>query len=85
MKNIVRVEKMFKLPDAGSLKAFADVVINEYVVIRGVRIMEGKKGLFVGLPKEQGKDNKWYDIVTCMSAQAYEDISNAVIEHYNKK
>lgn len=85
MKNIIRVEKMFKLSDAGLLRAFADVVINEYVVIRGVRIMEGKKGLFVGLPREQGKDNKWYDTVTCMSAQAYEDISNAVIEHYNKK
>ena len=77
-----QVEKMFCLPDAGKLKAFADISVNEALVIRGVRILEGKKGLFVSMPQEQGKDSKWYDQVVCKSASLYEELSDKVIEHY---
>ena len=77
-----KVEKMFCLPDAGKLKAFADISVNEALVIRGVRILEGKKGLFVSMPQEQGKDNKWYDQVVCKSASVYESLSSTVVDHY---
>jgi stage V sporulation protein G len=79
-----KVEKMFCLPDAGKLKAFADISVNEVLIIRGVRILEGKKGLFVSMPQEQGKDNKWYDQVVCKSAGIYETLSQTVIEHFQK-
>ncbi len=78
------VEKMYRLPDAGGLKAFADVSINDVLVIRGVRVLEGKKGLFVSMPQEQGKDNHWYDQVVCRSASVYEEFSQKVIEHFQK-
>lgn len=77
------VEKMYKFPDAGHLKAFCDVCVNDSIVIKGVRIVEGKKGLFIGMPSEQGKDNKWYDQVVCKDARTFEDLSNVVIQHYN--
>ncbi len=78
------VERMFCLPDNGKLKAFADVVINDALVIKGVRLLNGKKGLFVSMPQEQGKDDKWYDQVVCKSASLYEELSDKVIEHYKK-
>jgi DNA-binding cell septation regulator SpoVG len=58
--------------------------VNEVLIIRGVRILEGKKGLFVSMPQEQGKDNKWYDQVVCKSAGIYETLSQTVIEHFQK-
>ena len=86
MSNVTfKVEKMFRLPEAGSLKAFADVSVNDALIIRGVRILEGKKGIFVSMPKEQGKDNKWYDQVTCTSAEVFEKLSLTVMEHYDQK
>ena len=78
------VEKMYRLPDAGGLKAFADVCVNDVLVIRGVRVLEGKKGLFVSMPKEQGKDNCWYDQVVCRSTAVYDEFSKKVVEHYQK-
>ena len=75
------VEKMFRLPDAGSLKAFADVSVNDVLVIKGVRVLSGKKGLFVSMPAEQGKDNRWYDQVVLKSAEVYESFSRTVLEH----
>ena len=79
------VEKMYRLPDAGSLKAFADIAVNDALVIRGVRILEGKKGLFVSLPKEQAKDNRWYDQVVCKTASVFEDLSLTLMNHYQKE
>ncbi|MBF0331068.1 MAG: septation protein SpoVG family protein [Candidatus Omnitrophica bacterium] len=78
------VEKMYRLPDAGNLKAFADVCVNDVLVIRGVRLVEGKKGLFVSMPQEQGKDNKWYDQIVCRSAAVFSDLSERVLEHYKR-
>jgi stage V sporulation protein G len=77
-----QVEKMYRLPDAGNLKAFADVSVNDAIVIKGVRVLSGKKGIFVSMPKEQGKDSKWYDIVICKTAQVYDDFGTAVMDYY---
>ncbi|MFH0753083.1 MAG: septation protein SpoVG family protein [Candidatus Omnitrophota bacterium] len=82
MSNITfKVEKMYRLPDAGNLKAFADVTINDVLVIRGVRVIEGKKGLFVSMPQEQGKDNKWYDQIVCRSTEVYNQLAQTVLDH----
>lgn len=76
------VDKMYRLPDAGALKAFVDISIDDVLIIKGLRVVEGKRGLFVTLPQELGKNSKWYDVVVCKSAQVYEDIVSAVLEHY---
>jgi len=70
------------LPDAGALKAFADVSVNDSLVIKGVRVVDGKKGLYVLMPREQGKDNKWYDQVICKDAKVYDNFSDVVISFY---
>ncbi|MBF0386642.1 MAG: septation protein SpoVG family protein [Candidatus Omnitrophica bacterium] len=77
-----KVAKMFCLPDAGSLKAFADIMVNDALLIKGLRVVEGKKGLFVTMPREQGKDSKWYDQVSCASAEIFDDIATKVLSEY---
>jgi stage V sporulation protein G len=80
---IFKVEKMFCLPDAGRLKAFADVGVNGALIIKGVRVVEGRTGRFVSMPQEQGKDNRWYDQVVCTSAAVYEQLSVCVLQYYS--
>jgi DNA-binding cell septation regulator SpoVG len=79
------VEKMFILPECGSLQAFCDVSVNNELVIRGVCVSKNKKGLFISMPREQGKDQKWYDQVICKKADTYERIAKVVLGHYNKQ
>ena len=86
MDNLIfEVDKMYKLPDCGTLKAFADIKCNDAMVIKGIRVLSGKKGLFVSLPQEQGKDSKWYDQVVFTSTTAYERLSDVVLKHYDGK
>ncbi len=45
-----------------SLRAYADVTLDDFLVIKGFRILVGKSsGLFVGMPSKKGKDGKYYD------------------------
>jgi stage V sporulation protein G len=76
------VERMFRLPDAGKLKAFCDVCIYDEIVIKGVRVLEGKHGLFISLPQEQGRNAKWYDQVVCKTASIYEELASTVLDFY---
>lgn len=79
-----QVEKMYRLPDAGNLKAFVDVSVNDALVIKGIRVLSGKKGLFVSMPQEKGKDDKWYDQIICKNAGVYAEFSDYVIGHFQK-
>ena len=80
----LKVLKIFRLADAGNLKAFADITVNDALVIKGLRVMDGKKGLFVTMPREQGKDSKWYDQVSCTSAEIFDDIAGKVLKEYQE-
>jgi DNA-binding cell septation regulator SpoVG len=79
-----KVEKMYRLPDAGGLKVFFDMSINDVMVIRGCRIVEGKKGKFISMPQEQGKDSKWYDQCIIKSTEVYEDFCTVALKHYEE-
>ena len=78
------VKRMMKFDGDGTLKAFCDLAIGETFLVRGVRVVEGKKGLFVSMPREQGKDTKWYDIVRAMTREAQGEVSRVVLEAYQR-
>ena len=79
----IKVNRVFKLETEGPVKGFADISVNEVLIVKGLRVVEGKKGLFVTMPKSQGKDNKWYDSVYPLTKEARQDIQEAVLEEFN--
>lgn len=81
----IEVKRIYKLPNAKSLKAFADINVNDALLIKGVRVMDGKRGIFVTMPREQSvKDKKWYDTVRCLSKEVREEISGKVLQAYQQ-
>jgi stage V sporulation protein G len=47
-----------------SLRAYADVTLDDFIVLKGFRVLVTKSGgLFVGMPSKMGKDGKYYDLV----------------------
>lgn len=78
-----KVARLHKLDIEGSLKAYVDILLNQAILFKGIRIVEGKRGLFVSMPREKGKDGKWYEIVRPMSREVKERISMAVLSVYN--
>lgn len=70
--------------DDSTLKAFVDIAIGDFM-IKGLRIVQGKKGLFLSMPAEQGKDGKWYDTFHPLTKQARDALSQAVLEVYQQE
>ena len=78
----VRVHRLYRFEHDKPLKAFVDLSINDALVITGVRIIEGREGLFVSMPREQGKDQKWYDKIRFLEKTVKDHISEVVLSAY---
>ena len=79
----LEVKRITKLNGNRPTKAFCDVAIGNAYLIKGLRIVEGKNGLFVSFPREQGKDGKWYETVAPLSPSARQQLSETVLAAYN--
>ena len=72
--------KIRKLNDASNkTKAFVDIKLDNGVVIKSLRVIEGKKGLFVSMPQTLGKDGKWYDAVFPTTSELRNSINSTVL------
>jgi len=78
------VRRLVKFEGEGSLKAFCDLEIGHAFLVKGLRVVKGKNGLFVSMPREQGKDQKWYDSVMALTPEAKEAVNRAVLEAYDQ-
>lgn len=76
------VTRIHKLDGAGATKAFCDLSVLDSLVINGLRIVEGKDGLFVSMPMEAGKDGKWYKTVIPLKREVMDEIERVVLEAY---
>lgn len=67
----------------GKLLGVANVVLNDQLVIRGLRVMSGVNGMFVGYPNDpfyKGEDLR--SIVFPMTRALREHVENCVLEKY---
>jgi len=80
-ENSISVSRMYKLDTDSKLKAFADVSFSG-IVVKGFSVVEGEKGLFVSMPRHQGKDGKWYNTVNPSTKEIKQQLSEAVLEAY---
>lgn len=78
----IEVSRMHKLDGTGATKAFCDISIADSFMVRGLRIVEGKDGLFVCMPREEGKDGKWYNTVIPLKRDVKDIVERIVLEAY---
>ena len=79
------VKRIVKFDGSGSLKAYCDLVIGDQFLVKGLRVVQGKNGLFVSMPREQGKDQKWYDSVVALTKEAKSAVRRVVLDAYQEE
>lgn len=73
------------LRDEPRLKAFVNVTFDDDFVIRGMKVIEGRKGLFVAMPSRKGKDGTFRDIAHPINNTMRKRLEKVVLdEYYNK-
>ena len=71
-------------PFMGKMLALASIVLNDQLQVRGLRIMEGENGLFVGYPMDPFyKGDDFRSLCFPITRQLREHIENCVLEKYS--
>lgn len=69
----------------GRLKALANIVLNDQIQVRGLRVMDGENGLFVGYPVDPFyKGEGFRNIVFPITAELRHHIEKSVLEKYDE-
>ncbi len=75
---------MKQFSGSNNLKAFFDIETSEGITIKGFKIADGKKGLFVGVPSDQDKtDKKKYWDKVLMSKELKQELTDLALEEYS--
>lgn len=77
-----KVARLHKFEGAGVIKAMCDLSVSDQLVVKGFKVIEGKNGLFVGVPQEKGKNGKWYDNAFPLTPEVREAINKVVLSAY---
>jgi len=78
----LEVVRIHKLDGSSPTKAFCDLSVFGSFVIKGLRIVEGEGGLFVSMPREEGRDGKWYNTVIPLKREVRDAVEKLVLEAY---
>lgn len=78
----VRVKKM---ENEGRMRAVASITFDNAFVVRGIRIIEGDKGLFIAMPSRKTRDGTFKDIAHPITSEAREEIEKAILDAYNSQ
>lgn len=80
----IKIFKMYRLPEGNRIKAFVDVNFNDFLLVKGIRIVKGQKGLFVCMPQEQGANERWYEKISIKDSSIFNQLQETIINHYNQ-
>ncbi|MBU1007434.1 MAG: SpoVG family protein [Candidatus Omnitrophica bacterium] len=84
VNNGLEVARIHRLNGESSLKAFADVSFAGMFLVKGLKVVEGKNGLFVGMPRRVDKDGKWHDVAYPLTREFRELLNGIVLSAYEK-
>ena len=69
----------------GNTFAFASIAINDLAAIRGVRVVNGEKGLFVTMPQSKDSTGVYRDIAFPLSGDLRKEIGAAVLDEFERQ
>ena len=89
--SIITNASVYILNDTNSKTvALATVTIADCLVLTGLKIVSGKKGMFVSMPqrklsKPDKNGNEYADIFFPVTHDFREELNNAILDEYDKK
>lgn len=68
-----------------SLLAYADVVLNKKLTIKGFKVFRSKSGgLFISFPAQRSKSGSWYDLVVPLEKELTNYFRAEIVNAYKE-
>lgn len=65
-------------------KAFIELKLDNTLIVKGLSLIEGKKGLFLSYPSSKGRDNKYYNSVYSLDKDWNKKLEDICIKKYKE-
>lgn len=72
------------LRDEEKLRAFVNITFDDVFVVRGLKVIQGNKGLFVCMPSRKLADGSYKDIAHPISNDFRQEIETLILQKYEK-
>lgn len=73
-----------KVNVSNNIKALANIIINDALLITGIKIINGKDGLFVAMPSKKNLNGYYFDTVSIFDEIFKKEFSDAILDEYYK-
>lgn len=83
--NITEVRVFPVKKEDDKLKAFATITLDNCFVIRDVKVISGREGLFIAMPSRKKKDGTYADVAHPLNSETRGVIEEAVISEYRRQ
>ncbi|MBF0408110.1 MAG: septation protein SpoVG family protein [Candidatus Riflebacteria bacterium] len=70
------------LPPKGSIRAFASVIFDDFLMIRDFKIIDSRRGVFVSYPSKKITDGVYREVIQSMNSDADRTIKDAIMRAY---
>ncbi len=78
-------EIRISLRDDNKLKAFASITLDDCFVIRGLKIIEGAKGVFVAMPSRKRPDGTYQDVAHPINNETRDWMEGLIVTAYKEE
>ncbi|MBN2831241.1 MAG: SpoVG family protein [Candidatus Omnitrophica bacterium] len=79
----LKVVRLHRLEGDSKAKAFLDIAIGDFIV-KGLKIIQGQKGLFLSMPQDKAKDGKWYNAFYPVTKEARQALTDVALAAYQE-
>ncbi len=79
----LKVVRLYRLDGDSKTKAFLDIAIGDFIV-KGLKVIQGQKGLFLSMPQNKAKDGKWYNAFYPATKEARQALTGIVLAAYQE-
>lgn len=66
-------------------KAFVELKLDNVLIVKGLSLVEGKKGLFLSYPASKGNDGNYYNSIYSLDKDWRKQLEEACIKKYNEQ
>ncbi|MCD2345097.1 SpoVG family protein [Clostridium guangxiense] len=81
----VRITKNSSILKDSKIRGFVSITIDNAIAVNGIRLIEGKKGMFLSFPDRKNKNgNEYVDIAFPINNEARNAITEAVLNAYKE-
>jgi stage V sporulation protein G len=84
MDEIITEVRVFPKENLGKTLGFANITILDKFVVKNLRIVQGDKGIFIGMPSNKRKNGEFIDLFFPITQDARDLITNAILVKYQE-